>query len=52
MGAYSYIRPNLESVLQTRISYAGRKPSSSPAAGSKAQHVREQNMLLNTAFEI
>ncbi len=51
MGAYSYIRPVLESVLDARIGYAGRKPSSSPAAGSKGQHVREQQMLVEQAFE-
>ncbi|MGB2266332.1 MAG: 2-oxoglutarate dehydrogenase E1 component, partial [Akkermansiaceae bacterium] len=51
MGAYSYIRPILESMLDARIRYAGRKPSSSPAAGSKGQHVREQQMLVEQAFE-
>jgi len=52
MGAYSYIRPCLESTLETRLRYAGRKPSSSPAAGSKAQHIREQKMLVEEAFEV
>ena len=52
MGAYSYIRPCLESSLEIRLCYAGRKPSSSPAAGSKAQHIREQKMLLEEAFEV
>jgi 2-oxoglutarate dehydrogenase E1 component len=51
MGAYSYIRPRLESVLDARIGYSGRKSSSSPAAGSKAQHVREQHSLVEKAFE-
>ncbi len=52
MGARSYITPRLEAVLQTRIRYSGRKASSSPAAGSKAQHVREQKMLIEQAFEV
>ena len=51
MGAYSYIRPRLESALDARISYSGRKSSSSPAAGSKAQHVHEQQTLVEKAFE-
>lgn len=51
MGAYSYIRPRLESLLDARIRYAGRKSSSSPAAGSKGQHIREQQMLVEEAFE-
>jgi len=52
MGAYTYIRPRLEAVLDTRISYSGRKSSSSPAAGSKAQHTHEQQTLVAGAFEV
>jgi len=52
MGAYTYIKPNLEATLQQRVRYAGRKASSSPAAGSKAQHVREQTMLVEQAYEV
>lgn len=52
MGAYTYIEPRLENALRSRIRYAGRKSSSSPAAGSKAQHVREQKMLVEQAFEV
>lgn len=52
MGAYTYVAPRLERVLRSRIRYAGRKQSSSPAAGSKAQHVREQKMLVEQAFEV
>ncbi|MBT8036377.1 MAG: 2-oxoglutarate dehydrogenase E1 component [Verrucomicrobiae bacterium] len=52
MGARSYITPRLEQVLKTRIQYAGRKSSSSPAAGSKAQHIREQKSLIEQAFEV
>lgn len=52
MGAYTYVAPRLEKAMRSRIRYAGRKPSSSPAAGSKAQHVREQKMLVEQAFEV
>ncbi|MCP5537824.1 MAG: 2-oxoglutarate dehydrogenase E1 component [Akkermansiaceae bacterium] len=52
MGARSYITPRLEAILRARIRYAGRKSSSSPAAGSKAQHLREQKMLVEQAFEV
>ena len=52
MGAWSYIEPRIEEALGARPLYAGRKPGSSPAAGSKAMHYREQKNLLTKAFEI
>ena len=52
MGAWSYISPRLEETLGVKPLYAGRKPGSSPAAGSKAMHYREQKALLTKAFEI
>ncbi len=52
MGAWSYIEPRIEEALGARPLYAGRKPGSSPAAGSKAMHYREQKALLTKAFEI
>ena len=52
MGAWTYIAPRLQEILRSRIRYAGRKPSSSPAAGSKAMHKREQQMLIEQAFEV
>ena len=52
MGAWSYIEPRIEGALGVRPLYAGRKPGSSPAAGSKAMHYREQKALLTKAFEI
>jgi 2-oxoglutarate dehydrogenase E1 component len=52
MGAWTYIAPRLEECLGIRPLYAGRKPGSSPAAGSKAMHYREQKALLTKAFEI
>ncbi len=52
MGARSFITPRLEELLRCRIRYAGRKASSSPAAGSKAQHANEQKTLVAQAFSI
>jgi 2-oxoglutarate dehydrogenase E1 component len=52
MGAWTYVAPRLEETLGVWPLYAGRKPGSSPAAGSKAIHYREQKALLAKAFEI
>jgi 2-oxoglutarate dehydrogenase E1 component len=52
MGAWSYIAPQIEATLGVWPVYAGRKPGSSPAAGSKAMHYREQKALLAQAFKI
>ena len=52
MGAWSYIAPRLEKVLDRRVRYAGRGRASSPAAGSKAMHYREQKALINAAFTV
>jgi len=52
MGAWSYIFPRLERAVGTKIRYAGRGTASSPAAGSKAMHYREQKALLVQAFEV
>jgi 2-oxoglutarate dehydrogenase E1 component len=50
MGAWSYIELRLQKVVNARVRYAGRDRASSPAAGSKAVHLREQKMLIETAF--
>ncbi|TAE73627.1 MAG: 2-oxoglutarate dehydrogenase E1 component [Verrucomicrobia bacterium] len=52
MGAWSYISPRLEQVLGHRLRYAGRVRASSPAAGSKAMHYREQKALIDAAFTV
>ncbi|MGB1129134.1 MAG: 2-oxoglutarate dehydrogenase E1 component, partial [Haloferula sp.] len=52
MGAWSYVAPRLEKVLERRVRYAGRVPASSPAAGSKAKHYREQKELIEQAFSV
>jgi 2-oxoglutarate dehydrogenase E1 component len=50
MGAWSYVNPRLEMAVRARVRYAGRERSSSPAAGAKAIHVREQRKLVEDAF--
>jgi len=52
MGAWSYIRPRLERCVGAKVRYAGRDAASSPAAGSKAMHYREQKALLEQAYDV
>ena len=52
MGAYTYVTPRLAETLGAHIRYSGRKASASPATGSKAMHKREQNALLEGAFNV
>ena len=52
MGAWSYIRWRLEDLSRHPVRYAGRERSSSPAAGSKAIHVLEQDKLVEDAFSV
>ena len=42
----------LDRAVGTKVRYAGRDAASSPAAGSKAMHYREQKALLEHAFSI
>lgn len=52
MGAWDYLRPLLQELLPSKlpISYAGRKRSASPAAGSHHVHEQELQALLDEAF--
>ena len=52
MGSWTFAGPRLEETFDTRVRYAGRDRASSPAAGSKAMHKREQAMLVEEAFEV
>lgn len=52
MGAFNYIRNRLSEISGHRVRYAGRERSSSPAAGSKAIHVLEQEKLVEDAFSV
>ncbi|CAK9437970.1 uncharacterized protein LODBEIA_P23480 [Lodderomyces beijingensis] len=58
MGAWSFIAPRVESTLKEtdnykdlRIRYAGRDPSASVAAGSKAMHLAEEEEILEEVFQ-
>jgi 2-oxoglutarate dehydrogenase E1 component len=52
MGAWSYIWPRLDRAVGAKVRYSGRDASSSPAAGSKAMHYREQKELIEHAFAV
>lgn len=58
-GAWSYVQPRIETLLnqtehhnRRHVMYAGRDPSASVATGLKANHVREEQSLLQEAFEV
>ncbi|SGZ58332.1 CIC11C00000004448 [Sungouiella intermedia] len=57
MGAYSFAAPRLATTLaetehkDLTVRYAGRDPSASVAAGSKAMHTAEEEAFLNEAFQ-
>jgi 2-oxoglutarate dehydrogenase E1 component len=54
MGGWTFMEARLENLLQRceRPRYAGRAASASPATGSYAIHVREQERLVNEALMI
>jgi 2-oxoglutarate dehydrogenase E1 component len=55
-GAWSFIEPEMETILTkvrgrpTRMSYAGRKASASPATGLASRHKHEQETLVAQAL--
>ncbi|MFN6924673.1 MAG: 2-oxoglutarate dehydrogenase E1 component [Tabrizicola sp.] len=55
-GAWSFIEPEMEAILTrvrgkpTRMSYAGRKASASPATGLASRHKQEQETLVAQAL--
>lgn len=55
-GAWAYVQPRFETAVRDlpgsfTWAYAGRGPSASPATGSKHQHIKEQNMVIDTALQ-
>ena len=56
MGAYSFIRPHLENLLdevgkkKVIIEYVGRTERASPAVGSTKAHTQEQNQIITKAL--
>ncbi len=58
-GAWSYTQPRIETLLnqtthhhRKHVMYAGRNPSASVATGLKASHYKEEQDLLETAFNV
>lgn len=57
MGAWSFVSPRLTTTIgetshnNLQVRYAGRDPSASVAAGSKAMHTAEEEAFLNDAFQ-
>jgi 2-oxoglutarate dehydrogenase E1 component len=53
MGAWTFVSSRIQSVMPggAQLAYAGRPAAASPAGGSMRAHRREQNALLETAFE-
>lgn len=59
MGGWTFIGPRLQTMADrvaggshTNVRYAGRSRASSPAAGAKAIHIREQARLVEQAFSV
>lgn len=50
MGAWDYIRPQLEAIAGRAISYIGRSRSSSPAAGVHGLHATQHNEIITALF--
>jgi 2-oxoglutarate dehydrogenase E1 component len=51
MGAWWFVRPLLEGILQQLLIYVGRKPSASPATGFPKIYRRDQDAILDQAFQ-
>ncbi|QQL44370.1 2-oxoglutarate dehydrogenase E1 component [Sulfuriroseicoccus oceanibius] len=52
MGAWMFVRDDLEEVCGERIGYSGREASASPAEGAKVAHKRAQAKLIEEAFTV
>jgi 2-oxoglutarate dehydrogenase E1 component len=58
-GAWTFTQPRIETILNVtehhnrkHVMYAGRNPSASVATGQKANHIKEENELLEMAFSV
>jgi len=53
MGAWTFVRERIQGFLpeSATLAYAGRSPSASTAVGSTRVHIKQQNELLEAAFE-
>ncbi len=53
MGAWDFIRPHLEAAADGRpVRVIARPRSASPAEGSAARHARQQQLLIEAAFQL
>jgi len=54
MGGWNFMQPRLENLLPAceRPRYIGRAESASPATGSYAVHVKEQEQLVQEALNL
>jgi 2-oxoglutarate dehydrogenase E1 component len=50
MGAWSFVRHRLESIVKEKLAYIGRKPAASPATGLVSVYRREQNAIWEEAL--
>ncbi|NNG02009.1 MAG: 2-oxoglutarate dehydrogenase E1 component [Desulfobacteraceae bacterium] len=50
MGAWTYIRPRIESIIGRQLNYVGRKAAPSPATGFPAIHRAEQAAISEQTF--
>ena len=53
MGPWTFVRERIQNLIlpDMKLAYAGRVPSASPAVGSLRLHRKEQQALLDAAFE-
>jgi 2-oxoglutarate dehydrogenase E1 component len=51
MGPWWFVRPLLEEILFRPLRYVGRKPSASPATGFPKIYRRDQDAILDHAFD-
>ena len=49
MGAWQFVRPRIEAVINQSLAYIGREAASSPATGFPAIFRREQNEIIEKA---
>jgi 2-oxoglutarate dehydrogenase E1 component len=49
MGAWQFVRPRLEALIDKPMGYIGRQPASSPATGFPAIYKQEQTAILARA---
>lgn len=51
MGAWSYVQPLFEILMNKKLQYIGRQQSASPATGSYHMHKQELQMIINALIQ-